>query len=145
MLRLQRYDGGAEFDASGAGAHQRDGQQRVEVIGHLRNPRGVHARAFGPLDIGEHLADFARGIAALGADHYSETHGSSKVSLSIYDNVLAKKENANTVRLSRKDALAAAENFTMRNAQPTIRSSGPLPPCRCDFVELGRCCHPGVD
>src|SRR5947209_15593417 len=123
MLRLQRYDGGAEFDPSGTGAHQRDGQQRVEVIGHLRNPRGVHAGAFGPLDIGEHLADFARGIAALGADHYSETHCSSIVSLSIPDNVLAKNENANTALLSRKDALAVAEDFTVRDAQPAIRSS----------------------
>ena len=74
MLGLQRYDGGAELDAGGAGAHQRDGEQRVEVVGHLRNPGGVHPRGFGPLDIGEHLADFARGVATLGADHYSETH-----------------------------------------------------------------------
>ena len=96
MLCLQRHDGGAQLDAAGAGGHQRDSRQRVEVVGNLWNPRGVHARRFGPLDIGEHFADLARGIATLGADHYSEAHGSSRVSLSITDNVLAKKENANT-------------------------------------------------
>src|SRR3984885_3590002 len=112
MLRLQRYDGGAELDAGRARAHQRDGQQGVKVVGRVRNPGGVHARVLGPLDIGKHPGDLARGIAALGADHYSETHVSSlldwdcrsECSYPSNDNVLAKKENANTARLTRLNA-----------------------------------------
>src|SRR5580693_1148856 len=77
MLRLQRYDGGAELDAGRARAHQRDGQQGVKVVGHLGNPGGVHARVLGPLDVGKHPGDLARGIATLRADHYSEAHGST--------------------------------------------------------------------
>ena len=33
--------------------------QRVEVVGHLGNPGGVHARGLGPLDVGEQLGDLA--------------------------------------------------------------------------------------
>ena len=137
MLRLQWHDGGPEFDAGGTGAHQRDGQQCVEVVGHLGNPRGVHARGFGPLDVGKHLGDFARRITTLGADHYSETHGSSKVSLSVIDNVLAKKENANTVRLSSLNALLPAENLAVRNGKPAIWRGCPVPPRRRDLLEFG--------
>ena len=46
--------------------------QRVEVVGHLRHPRGVQARGLGPLDVGDQLGHLARHIAALGADHHSE-------------------------------------------------------------------------
>ena len=74
MLRLQRNHGGAEFDARGVRRHQRHHGQAVEVVGHLRHPRGVHARRFGPLDVGDQLGDLARHVAALGPDHHAESH-----------------------------------------------------------------------
>ena len=60
--------------ASCARAHQRHHGQAVEVVGHLRHPRGVQARGFGPLDVGEQLVDLAGHVAALGPDHHSKAH-----------------------------------------------------------------------
>src|SRR5271154_629303 len=59
-----------------------------------------------------------------------------KVSLSISDNVLAKKENANTARLTSEDASAAAENLAMRDGQPAVLGDRPVPPRRGDLVEF---------
>src|ERR1700744_2673090 len=114
MLCLQRHDRGAQFDAGGAGTPQADSQQCIEVVGHLRDPCGVHARVLSPLDIGEHSRNLARGIATLGADHYSETHVClpgrwnclPECSYLSDDNVLAKKENANIVDVTRSNAEA---------------------------------------
>ena len=78
VLRLQRHDGGAEFDPRWCGRHQRHHRQRVEVVGHLRHPRGVHARGLGPLDVGDQLGDLARHVAALGPDHHAESHAPTR-------------------------------------------------------------------
>ena len=55
-------------------AHQRHHGQAVEVVGHLRHPRGVQARGLGPLDVVEQLLDLAGHVAALGPDHHAKAH-----------------------------------------------------------------------
>ncbi len=77
MLSLQRHHRGAELDARGVRGHQRHHGQRVEVVGHLRHPRGVQTRRFGPLDIGHQLRHLARHVAALGPDHHTKPHAGS--------------------------------------------------------------------
>lgn len=77
VLRLQWNHGSAELDARGTSTHLRDHRQRVIVVGHLRHPRGVEARALSPLDILEELLHLAGHIAPpLGTDHHAETHRS---------------------------------------------------------------------
>ena len=54
--------------------HQRHHRQAVEVVGHLRHPRGVEARGLSPLDVVDQLRDLARHVAAFGPDHHAKTH-----------------------------------------------------------------------
>src|SRR6185312_16902454 len=69
--------GGDQLDAWAVGGHLRHHAQAVEVVGHLRHPRGIQTRGFGPFDIGGQLVHLAGHIATLGADHYSDAHCSS--------------------------------------------------------------------
>src|SRR6516164_6782434 len=55
------------------------------------------------------------------------------------NNVLAKKENANTATVTWYNSRAdprSAEDFAMRHGQPTVRGLGPGLPRRGDLLEL---------
>src|ERR1700712_4942398 len=61
----------------GPAGHQRHHGEGVEVVGHLRHPRGVQTRRLCPLDVGDELRHLARGVAAFGTDHYAKSHQDS--------------------------------------------------------------------
>src|SRR5215211_3530153 len=79
MLSLQRHNGSTQFDPCRPGSQQGDRDHRVEIARYLRDPRGVHAGAFGPLDIGQHPRRLTGGIAPLRPNHHSDAQDSSTV------------------------------------------------------------------